>query len=78
MKMEKKMKTRERPARLSKRITPEQHQALADALELQLEEIDPTDAFTALQRAARRGCADIDEGVEILLDAGVVVEVRAV
>jgi formylmethanofuran dehydrogenase subunit A len=74
--MELRMPTRERPARLNKRITPEQHEALAVALGIRPEEIDPEDAYTALQKAARRGQGDITEGVHILLDAGVIVEVR--
>ncbi len=64
------------PERLSKRLTPEQHTALANALEMSGDEINPTDAFTALQRAARRGQGDIGAGVYILLDAGVIVEVK--
>ena len=74
--MEKRMKTRERPARLNKRLTPEQHEALAEALEMRVEDVDPTDAFTTLQEAAQRGQGDIAEGVHILLDAGIIVEVR--
>jgi hypothetical protein len=70
------MKTRERPARLNKRLTPEQHEALAEALEMPLEDIDPTDAFTTLQQAAQRGQGDIAAGVHVLLEAGVIVEVQ--
>jgi hypothetical protein len=73
---EERMQTRERPARLSKRLTPEQHTALAKALDVPEAEINPTDAFTALQRAARRGQGDISAAVYILLDAGVIVEVK--
>ena len=73
------MQTRERPpARMNKRITSEQRQALAEALEMRPEEINLTDAFAALREGIRRGRGDIDEAAEILLDAGVIVEVRAV
>jgi hypothetical protein len=67
---------RERPARLNKRITPEQHQALSEALGVRMEDINPSDAFTALLRAEERGLRDIDDAVDILLEAGVMVEVR--
>lgn len=72
----KKMKTRERPARLSKRLTPEQHEALAEALEMSQGEIEPTNALAALFKAIERGQGDPDAAIDILLDAGIMVEVR--
>jgi len=71
--MAQEMRTRER---LGQRITPEEHQALAEALEMRPEDIDPEDAYTALRQAARRGQGDVIAGAYILLDAGVIMEVR--
>ena len=68
--------TKERTARMNKRISPEQHEAFAKALGMRPEEIDPTDAFGALKTAIIRGQGDVDAAADILLDAGVIVEVR--
>jgi hypothetical protein len=60
--------------RLSRRLTDEQHVALAEALNMRQDEICPTNALAALYEADARG-ADLDakqEAVDILIDAGIV------
>jgi hypothetical protein len=61
-------------ARLTKRLTEEQHSALAAALGMDPSEINPTNALAALYEADARG-ASLDakqEAVDILIDAGIV------
>jgi hypothetical protein len=70
------MTVRDRPARLSKRLTEEQRAALADALLMEPEEIEPTNALAALYKAAERGRGDSTAAIHILLEAGILVEVR--
>jgi hypothetical protein len=49
----------------------------AAALEMEEDTIDPTDAVAAIFAAAKRGRGDLDKALEILLEAGIVVEIRS-
>jgi hypothetical protein len=63
-------------ARLSKRLTDEQLLALADALDMSPEEIEPTNGLGAVVEADRRGVGNTSAAINILLDAGIVIPVQ--